>query len=42
MFSVFLVLFFLRQAELFTPIRNCSVNTELIYRMNDSEQELGV
>ena len=30
------------QAELFTPIRNCSVNTELIYRMNNSEQDLGV
>ena len=35
-------LFFLCQAELFTPIRNCSVNTELIDRMNDSEKELGV
>ena len=40
--SVFLSLFFLCQTELFTPIRNCSVNTELIYRMNDSEQELCV
>ena len=25
------------QTELFTPIRNCSDDTELIYRMNDSE-----
>ena len=37
-----LSLFFLCQAELFTPTRNCSVNTEMIYRMNNSEQELGV
>ena len=29
------LVFFLCQAELFTPFRNCSVNTELIYRMND-------
>ena len=39
---VFLVSFFLCQAELLTPSRNCSVNTELIYRVNDSEQELCV
>ena len=38
----FLSLFFLCQAEMFTPIRDCSVNTELIYRMNDSEQEFCV
>ena len=38
----FLCLFFLCQTEFFTPVRNCSVNTELIYRMNDSEQELCV
>ena len=28
--------------DLFTPIRNCSVNTELTHRMNDSEQEFCV
>ena len=30
------------QAEVFTSMRNRSVNTELIHRMNDSEQELCV
>ena len=34
--------FFLRQTELFTPIRHGSVNTKLIYRMNNSEQEFCV
>ena len=33
-FLFFLSFFFLCQAELFTPIRNCSVNTELMDRMN--------
>ena len=33
---------FLRQAELLTPFRCCSVNTELIYRMKCSEQEFFV
>ena len=33
----FLYLFFLCQTELYTPIRNCSVNTELIYWVNYSE-----
>ena len=36
-FQLRLSLFFLCQADLFTPIRNCSVNTELIYRMNNLE-----
>ena len=34
--------FFRLQTELFTPFWNCSVDTELIGRMNDSEQELCV
>ena len=35
------LLFFCR-TELITPIRHCSVNTELIYRMNDLEQDFSV
>ena len=35
------LLFFCR-TELITPIRHCSINTELIYRMNYLEQELSV
>ena len=41
-FSFLLSLFFLCQAELFRPNRNCSTNTELIYRMSNLEHELCV
>ena len=37
-FQEFWLVPFLCQTELFTQIRNCSANTELICRMNDSEQ----
>ena len=38
--EVFIVPFLPLSNRIVTPIRNCSVNTELIYRMSDSEHEL--